>query len=64
MVQAAYGTGMAAVPPQATVGDIVEAIAKDLRGRGEPNIEIDVTEADLPATRVAGAFLRDQLPRK
>jgi hypothetical protein len=55
---------MAAVPPQATVGDIVEAIAKDLRGRGEPNIEIDVTEADLPATRVAGAFLRDQLPRK
>ena len=116
VVQAAYGTGMAAVPPQATVPDIVEAIAKDLRGRGEPDIKIDVTEADLRqwlgdklcddaildprgaptlvdlydlttkrapfvallqggtmenlvdrrelATRVAGAFLRDQLPRK
>jgi Domain of unknown function (DUF4062) len=116
VVQAAYGTGMAAVPPPATLGKIVEAIAMDLRARDEPNIKIEVTEADLRqwlgielcddaildprgaptlvdlydlttkrapfvallqggtmenlvdrrelATRVAGAFLRDQLPRK
>jgi hypothetical protein len=46
MVQAAYGTGMAAVPPQGTIRDIVEAIAQDPRERGEPNIKIDVTEED------------------
>src|SRR5437899_9007371 len=47
MVQAAYGAGMAAAPPQAPIANVVQAIAAELSMRNERAVKTDVTDRDL-----------------